>query len=249
MIVLGALAALAAVTRFDLLPPLADYRFQPEVGAPQSATGSAFSVGGGVWITARHVVDRCDSVWLAGIGEQEPRPVRSITHHSHADASLLLTGWDRPGLPIAGRGIEFQRGAQTLHIGFPAAQPDAVRALYTGAQWITRPEYGPGAARNHFWAVADPAPDGRDYGGLSGGPVLAPNGAVVGIVVGSVRRLDRIIAHDAGVIRDLFDRQDEIESAPVSPAIRNAPARAMDGAMAEAVFQQSQVVLVYCAVE
>ncbi len=249
IVVLGALGALAAVTRFDLLPPLAEYRFEPEVGAPQSATGSAFSIGGGVWITARHVVDRCDSVWLAGIGDQVPHRVTTITYHSHADASLLVADIVRPGLPVARRDTRFERGIEAVHVGFPAAEPAFVPTLYTGAQSITRPEYGPGAARNHFWAVAEPEPGGRDYGGLSGGPVLAPNGAVIGVVVGSVSRLNRIIAHDAGVIWDLLDRQGAIDPLrtphPPSNQALSDPGSAI---LADTALQRRQVVLVYCAI-
>ena len=92
----------------------------------QNSTGTAFSVDrSGIWITARHVTDGCDTVALQ---PRDGRPVRArrVDAHGFADISVLWTRGGAPAMALARpRPREGQDG---YSFGFPKGLPGDVKA-------------------------------------------------------------------------------------------------------------------------
>jgi hypothetical protein len=180
-------------------------------------TGTAFAIDRErAWITALHVVATCRRLVLNG--ERRSVEVAVVWEHRDADIALveavgagdgaggLATRADTP-LPLKralGQGFAF---------GYPQGRPGALAARFLGPVRIHDP--GSGTAAGQIWAVErypllprDPS----NIGGISGGPMLGPDGAVEGVIVGNAPRRARAVTVDADYIRDL------VGAAELSPA-------------------------------
>lgn len=178
--------------------------FSITVGEKKDSSGTAFSVGGGIWMTARHVVDGCDVV---GVLERPGRGIRAtgVTIHQSADVAVMAIG--RAGPSVAMAADLPSRGDIAYHVGFPRGEPGEVRSrmmgmriMNVGGRYSTRE---PVVA----WAEIERNPDDpRPLSGLSGGPVFNAAGQVIGVhVAGSVRRGRSFTAHPSS-IRAIMDR-------------------------------------------
>ena len=172
------------------LPP--EFRNAPtftvEIDAQkQSSTGTAFSVGDGVWVTARHVTDGCDLIVLQTAPRKGWR-VRQLAQESNADISVLRTNTGAPSLPVADP--QLQRGQKGWSFGYPKGEPGDVYGQIIGrAKMRAHGRYStlePVIA----WTQIRRVPDiGTDLGGISGGPWVDAQGRVIGVhVAGSPRR-------------------------------------------------------------
>ncbi len=153
-----------------------------------SSVGTAFSVDrSGVWITARHVADGCDTVALQ-LTERRIIRVQRILHSPHADISVLWTGRGAPPLPVIRR--RPGRGQDGYSFGFPKGDPGDVHARVIGRR--TMRISGRYRTRETViaWTQIRRVPDrGTDLGGISGGPWVDRNGRVIGVhVAGAPRR-------------------------------------------------------------
>lgn len=140
--------------------------------------GTAFSVGGGTWVTARHVADGCARLLLRG-----PRgralPARLTRADPAADLAVLSGPAGGPALAVAAPGLLDRGDGSPLLVGFAREGPVGVRLRRKG--------------RRVFVGVADFAIDmetdiwdagtERSLDGTSGGPILGPGGGVVGVHV------------------------------------------------------------------
>lgn len=171
-------------------------RFDPQVlvEAPAQASqgvGTAFSVDdGGVWYTARHVVDGCTQVGiLAGRLRFIPAEYRI---HPEADLAILTTRSAPEPLPIDPE-LRLRRGQRAFHLGFPQGKPGEATSRLLGRETLVVRGRGERAEPVLAWAET-----GRTDGlrgtlaGLSGAPALDSGGQVIGVTVAEAPRRGRI---------------------------------------------------------
>jgi hypothetical protein len=178
-------AALGQPTPFD---PAVVVRVQR---TPRDRAGAAFSVGdGGVWVTARHVVEGCPHVALL---VSRTQGVEAKAHIDVAgEAAVLTTVGGAPALPLA-TAAPLRRGTAGYMPGFPHDRPGEVAARLLGRERL----YLRGRQARDLpvlvWAEI-----GRTEGlsgplvGLSGAPALDGEGRVVGVTVAESPRRGRI---------------------------------------------------------
>ena len=109
------------------------------VDAPSTAgpgTGTAFSVSsGGVWLTARHVVEGCArAAIIVGPGQGVAAEVRI---DPRGETAVLLTQGGAPSLPMAPR-ESVQRGMIAFHAGFPHGRPGEIASRLVRRQTLVR---------------------------------------------------------------------------------------------------------------
>ncbi len=149
--------------------------------------GTAFSISsGGIWLTARHVVEGCARVAIVvGSGQGVAAEVRI---DPRAETAVLITQGGAPALPMAP--IEsLKRGMAAFHAGFPSGRPGQVSTrLIQRETLILR---GRRVRREQVlaWAQSDeedPLP--KSLAGLSGAPALDAQGRVIGVTIAQSRR-------------------------------------------------------------
>ncbi len=184
-------------------------------GKKTRSTGTAFSVADGVWITAKHVVDGCDTVWVLR-DKRSGQKAQSLVHHPTADASVILTRRSGPPLDLAPDAAALSLSEPGYHFGYPSGDPGEARSLLLGRS-DARPNP---RSRDRFpiWVWSEQArhPDAPALGGISGGPAFDDSGQVIGVTIGGNPRRGRIATTDPLVTRDL------IEQAGVTDAVFSA---------------------------
>lgn len=173
-------------------PDQYDEQVLVQVGDISDGVGTAFALDtDGVWMTARHVVDGCETVGLA-FGGGRLLPVSDVRKSPESDIALLYTRRAPRMLKFANR-HDLRVGETGFHVGYPQGQPGEVTSrLLSRSRLITRGRY-----RNEEPVLAW-AEMGRTRGlngtlaGISGGPVFDGNGGVVGVTVAESPRRGRI---------------------------------------------------------
>ncbi len=245
ILVAAGLAALVLYTDFDLLPTPYKLVLAPEQTVPAPGSGTAFSVGDGVWMTARHVVNQCDAVAFIE-GRKIIGVVEKVIHHDDADLSLLISDFQAAPLPIVPVGMGPARHEKAFLTGFPGGTAREFFALQVENRDIQRAEGG------HFpvivWAER-PAPNpNTSYAGMSGGPVFNGNGYVIGVLVGSDNELGRIVANPPAVLREILAEHAVLNSnASAGPlaGVASGPASETGARLRGA----HQVMQIYCHVD
>lgn len=173
-------------------PDQYDEQVLVQVGEISDGIGTAFALDtDGVWMTARHVVDGCESVGLA-FGGGRVLPVSELRTSPESDIALLYTRRAPRMLKFTDRN-DLRVGETGFHVGYPQGQPGEVTSrLLSRSKLVTRGRY-----RNEEPVLAW-AEMGRTRGlngtlaGISGGPVFDANGGVVGVTVAESPRRGRI---------------------------------------------------------
>lgn len=187
-----------------------------ELDDPTSGIGTAFAIDkNGNWLTARHVVDGCDSVGL-NLGQRRAVRVTSTVSNT-TDLAVLSSNWTRD--PLAADLFSQRRvGEYGYFFGFPQGKPgEAVGSLLGRHKMIVRGRY---KTKEPILAWTE---HGRtnglegSLGGLSGGPVLNANGAVVGIVAAESPRRGRIYTVAPKNLTTIFPRDAKTTSNPIEP--------------------------------
>ena len=159
-------------------------------GKTETASGTAFSVGdGGVWLTARHVLEGCrqPAIVVAG-GEGVAARMRGF----HDDVAVLTTVGGAAALPIA-LAPALKRGQHVFMPGFPQGGPGEAASRLLGPETMRRHSRDAAPQSVEAWAEV-----GRTEGlsgtlaGLSGAPVLDASGEVVGVTLAEAPRRGRI---------------------------------------------------------
>lgn len=161
----------------------------PTRTGPDSGTG--FSVGdGGVWITARHVVEGCNR---AAVVVGEGRGVAAQVHISvRGEAAILTTDGGAPAVPLA-PASSLRRGAQAFHPGYPQGRAGEIASRLIGRETLVLRGRGQRREGVLVWAEV-----GRTAGltgtlaGLSGAPALDGAGRVIGVTIAESPRRGRI---------------------------------------------------------
>jgi serine protease Do len=174
-------------------PPLGPASpFDPSVvvkapAPPGPGTGTAFSVAaGGVWLTARHVVQGCArTAIVVAPGSAVAAAVRA---DPLGDMAVLFTKGGAPPLPVAPP-TPLRQGAVAFHPGFPGGRAgEAASRLVGRERMVTRGRGG------HAQAVLAWAQLGKTAGlpaslaGLSGAPALDSAGRVLGVTIAQAPR-------------------------------------------------------------
>lgn len=162
-----------------------------DVAPRQSGMGTAFSINNnGLWLTARHVVDSCNSVGLR-IGTRRVIPVQAqIVQNS--DLAVLGSDWKRRPLPAD---LESQRqiGEIGYFFGYPQGKPgEVVGSLIARNRMKVRGRYTNDEAILAWSELGRSRNLRGTLGGLSGAPVLDKDGEIIGVVSAESPRRGRV---------------------------------------------------------
>jgi len=200
----------------DLLPGESprDQSVLVDLPAPESGVGTAFVVDEkGTWVTARHVVDSCDSVGLR-IGTSRGM-VMDVDVSDNSDTAIMRSKWTRKPLPMD---LESKRqiGEYGYFFGFPQGRPgEVVGALIGRHRLVTRGRYRTtepilawseiGRTRNLFGSL----------GGLSGAPVLDGDGEVMGVVAAESPRRGRVYTVAPETLKSIIPATTPLPAEPI----------------------------------
>jgi serine protease Do len=191
----------AGVARLPIPPssPFAPARVSPVAPAAETASGTAFSVGdGGVWLTARHVLNGCRQ---AAIVVAEGRGVVARLRAARGDVAVLATQGGAPALGLAAT-LAPAVGQLAFHPGFPQGRPGEAASRLIGTQNVRARGRGRRPQALLAWAeVGRTEGLGGDLAGLSGAPVLDGAGQVVGVTLAWSPRRGRIYSSSASDMR------------------------------------------------
>jgi len=179
-----------------------------QVGDAEDGIGTAFAVNrSGAWLTARHVVEGCEMVGLA-VGDGRMVRVDDVRTSRHSDLALLIT--DRaPAALKLDLDRELRIGEAGYHVGFPQGRTGEARSeLRARSRLVTRGRY---VTEEPVLAWDEQERSKGLEGtlsGMSGGPVLDSDGAVIGVTVAESPMRGRIYAAGPDAIRRFLDEQD-----------------------------------------
>jgi len=175
----------------------------PQVSRP--GAGTAFSISsGGIWLTARHVVEGCArTAIVVGTGQGVAAEVRI---NPGAETAVLITQGGAPALPMAPRG-PLKRGMAAFHAGFPGGHPGQVASHFLQRQTLVLRGRRVRREQVLAWAETpggDPIP--RSLAGLSGAPALDIEGRVIGVTIAQSRRRAEVYTTTPGSLRAALAR-------------------------------------------
>ena len=162
------------------------YRLNTKSNRNQSGSGTAFYVGENIWITARHVINDCNEVYLkTGSNNQF---IEKILIHPNSDLALFKY----KSFDIKSFGISQKISETAFSSGYPAGKPgDAVLQL-AGFMAMEARSYNI-LEKHTIYAVLDKNPRNLlSFGGLSGGPTFDDYGLINGVVVSEFKRRGQI---------------------------------------------------------
>ena len=187
---------------------------EDRAGARSDSMGTAFAVDrDGAWLTAQHVTHDCVRIGLEEGGVA--RAVSRVIESREADAALVRDGLPSDqALPLSGRVPA--PGSAGFHMGFPAGRAALVVSEFIGAASARRgrtAETEPVLA----WAEVARLPE-RDYtlSGISGGPVFAEDGHVVGVNSAATDRRGRILTTAPDAMIRLVRASRAVDDQPVA---------------------------------
>lgn len=200
-------------------PPRVDESFVIDDSEPEgSRMGTTFAVDNtGVWLTAAHVTRRCTRVGLVNSGD-----VRSVSRimQSLRDDVTLMVGGLRASESLLVNDEEIAPGAPAYHMGFPEGEPAVIASQFLGSTTIRHQNH---EESQMVWAEGRRLPEfDGELGGASGGPVLAADGEVVGLISASTPRRGRILTATPQALTSMISASRAVTGAARPVAIRNA---------------------------
>lgn len=233
------------------LPQWSDEAFviEDRPGGPADSMGTTFAVDRqGTWLTAEHVTHDC-----ARVGIEEGGVAHEVFHvvaSREADAALVRGGMPSgQSLPLSG--AMPAPGSTGYHMGFPAGEPTLVISELIGTARARRGRTeGNGAEDSQpvlAWAERARIPIGDgSLSGISGGPVFAEDGHVVGVNSAATDRRGRILTTAPDAMARLVTASRAVNDHPVAyPFMDLNDARARFGAwLAQGVIRR-----IFCDVD
>lgn len=172
-----------------------------DIPEPESGVGTAFAIDeAGTWMTARHVVDSCDSVALR-LGNRRAM-VMNVDLAPDSDSAILRSTWKRVPIPADLDGTRVI-GEHGFFFGFPQGRPgEAVGSLLGRHKLIVRGRYRTEEPILAWSEVSRTKGLSGSLGGLSGAPVLDKDGEIIGIVAAESPRRGRIYSVAPKTLKD-----------------------------------------------
>jgi len=208
----------------------------------EPGVGTAFSVSdGGVWVTARHVVDGCGRTAIV-VGEGQ-----GVAAEVHVDprgeAAILTTEGGAPALPL-GLDRPLRRGDRAFHPGFPQGRPGEATSRLLGRENLVVHGRGARSEPVLVWAESGRT-DGLDgtLAGLSGAPALDGAGRVIGVTVAESPRRGRIYTTVPETLRSALQASGR---RPASFAVGEPVTPENYGRVADALRRDLRVAQVIC---
>ena len=230
---LGGILAIAWIGEVTQPPPLRIEAFDPRsprrpmpqwsdeafviedrTEAPTDSMGTTFAVDrDGAWLTAEHVTHDCKRIGIDQGGVA--RAVSRVVESREADAALVRDGVPTDhALPLSDRMPA--PGSLGFHMGFPAGRPTLVVSELIGPASARRgrtEELQPVLA----WAEVARLPESDDtLSGISGGPVFAEDGHVVGVNSAATDRRGRILTTAPDAMIRLVNASRAVNDRPVA---------------------------------
>lgn len=230
------------------LPPASrsDPAFRVEIGEKGNSIGTAFAIGDGWWMTARHVLDGCDRYGVVRSQRSWERGLDRFVHEG-ADIAVFRTSRQGPRLDLAERGLTL--GETGYMIGYPQGNPAAVIGELLGrSRMASRGRYDidePVVA----WAEIARVPDfPGELGGISGGPALSESGELIGVAIAASKRRGRVFTSAPATLRGVWGHVPGHRDVgvPERPSLRS-PDEAAE--VSRRLFAELSVAKVVCRVE
>ena len=159
------------------------YRLKTDGGQRRSGMGTAFYIGNNMWLTARHVVNKCEQVLIKE--RSKKGLIEKILIHPNSDLALFKHSDTREPAKFKLATNILQSSFTT---GFPGGTPgDAALAL---AGFMAMEERGYNILEKHtIFAVLEKHPTSLvSFGGISGGPSFDRFGNLNGVIVAEFTR-------------------------------------------------------------
>lgn len=175
----------------------------PSVSSP--GAGTAFSISsGGMWLTARHVVEGCArTAIVVGKGQGVAAEVRL---DPHGETAVLITQGGAPALPLAPR-RSLKAGMTAFHAGFPNGHPGFVASRLVRRETLVLRGRHTRRESVLAWAESeDQGPFPRSLAGLSGAPALDSYGRVIGVTIAQSPHHARVYTTTPGALRAAIAR-------------------------------------------
>lgn len=163
--------------------------------------GTAWHIGAGRWLSARHVMDSCD---LRRLGPADRPRLGRVWRHPDADLTAFESATPPRALALAA--APPRRGDAAYAIGFPKGRAGVVEVTLIGAAYmhLTGAVASVQPFRYLLWQIGSlpqHIPDPGALGGLSGGPVVDGEGRAVALAFSTVPRRALLGAIPYGDIR------------------------------------------------
>ena len=189
-----------------VLPPISqqDPVFKLAPGQKGNSTGTAFSIGPGSWMTARHVLEGCKKFGIV-VGAKRVENGFNVNLNPYHDLATFETSRNIPALGFEKGPLKI--GQSAFHFGYPQGKPAAIHSVLLG-----RVKINPRRRTRHTepviaWAESSRVPNfSGSLGGISGGPVMDQRGNIIGVSVVEVRRRGRILTSAPKGIQDMLTR-------------------------------------------